>query len=139
MAIYASKLKRSSLAVIARQEDTMVPKAPDAKQATEEIAERTQAAMGNYFVWLQNAVSASPWTNMELNKRFMGYATETLNAYVEHSQRLSQAKNFDDAVKIQTEFVQAQMEVFNQRAKELGEIYAKMAVGAASRPFGMST
>ncbi len=76
---------------------------------------------------------------MELNKRFVGYATETLNASVEHSQRLSRAKNFEDAVKIQTEFARAQMEVFNQRAKELGEIYAKMALGAGSRPFGMSS
>lgn len=60
MAIYASKLKRSNLTIIANREDAMAPKAPDAEQATEEIAESTQAAMGNYIGWLQNAMSASP-------------------------------------------------------------------------------
>jgi hypothetical protein len=114
----------------------MAPKAPDAMPVTEDIAERTQAMMGNYFSWLQNAMSASPWANMELNRKLMSYATESVSAYVEHTQRLSQARNLEDAAKIQTEFVQAQIEVFNQRAKELGEIYAKMAT---ARPFGMST
>jgi hypothetical protein len=87
---------------------------------------------GQFFSWLQNAMSASPWANIELNRKLMSYATESVSAYVEHTQRLSQAKNIDDAVKIQTEFVQAQIEVFNQRAKELGEIYAKMATGRLS-------
>lgn len=66
----------------------------------------------------------------------MSYATESVSAYVEHTQRLCQAKNIEDAVKIQTEFVKAQMEVFNQRAKELSELYGKMGT---RRPFGMST
>lgn len=115
----------------------MAPKAPDAaKQINEQITERTQAAMGNYFSWFQNAMSASPWANMELNKKLMSYATESIGAYVAFSQRLSQAKNLEDAMKIQTEFAQAQMEQFSQRAKELGEIYARMAT---ARPFGMST
>src|SRR5690349_13638016 len=93
---------------------------------TEDNAERTQAMMGNYFSCLQNTMSASPWANMELNKKLLSYATETVSADVTLTQRLSRAKNLDDAVKIQTEFVQAQMEVFNQRAKELGEIYPEM-------------
>lgn len=115
----------------------MTPKAPDAaKQTNEQITERTQAAMGNYFSWLQNAMSASPWANVELNRKLMSYATESVSAYADHTQRLSQAKNLEDAAKIQTEFVQAQMELFNQRAKELGEIYGQMAM---TRPFGMST
>lgn len=95
---------------------------------------KQMAAMGNYFSWLQNACSASPWADMELNKKLMGYATETVTAYVEHTKRLSGAKNPVDAILIQTDFVKAQMELFNQRIKELGEIYAKMA-----RPFGLST
>ncbi len=114
----------------------MPPKAPNAANQTTETAERTEAAMGNYFSWLQNAISASPWANMELNRKLMSYATENFGAYVAFTQRLSQATNPEDAVKIQTEFVQAQIELFNQRAKELGEIYAKMATAT---PFGIST
>lgn len=114
----------------------MAPKAPDAMPVTEDIAERTQAMMGNYFSWLQNAISASPWANMELNRKLMSYATDTFSAYVAHTQQLSQAKNVQDAASIQIEFVRTQMEVFNHRAKELGEMYAKMA---NTRPFRMPT
>ncbi len=64
----------------------MEPKAPDAaNQANEQITERTQAAMDNYFSWLQNAMSASPWANMELNRKLMSYATESVSAYVERT------------------------------------------------------
>lgn len=36
-------------------------------------------------------------------------------------QKLSEAKVLQDVIKIQTEFVQMQIDTFNQRAKELGE------------------
>jgi hypothetical protein len=122
----------------ARQwEDIMAPKAPNVA-ISEEIAERTQAWMGDYFGWLQNAFSASPWTNMELNKKLMSYASETVSSYVAHTQQLSQAKDFQDAAMIQIEFVKTRMELFNQRARELGEIYAKMTAATATT-FGVST
>jgi hypothetical protein len=33
-----------------------------------QIEERTKHAMENYFNWLQNTMSASPWTNADLKK-----------------------------------------------------------------------
>jgi hypothetical protein len=116
----------------------MAPKAPNVA-ISEEITERTQAWIVDYFGSLQNALSASPWTNLELNKKLMSYASETVSSYVAHTQQLSQAKNIQDAAMIQIEFVKTRMELFNQRARELGEIYAKMTAAAATRPFGMST
>jgi hypothetical protein len=50
-------------------------------------------------------------------------------------QKLSQAKNFGEVVKIQTEFMQTQMNSFNEQAKILGEIYAKAAEDAMKSPF----
>jgi hypothetical protein len=44
--------------------------------------------------------------------------------------KISQAKNFQDIVKIQTEFMQTQMNSFNEQAKILGEVYAKAAADA---------
>jgi hypothetical protein len=76
---------------------------------------------------------------MELNKKLMSYANEAVSFYVAHSQQLSQAKNIQDAAMIQIKFVKTRMELFNQRARELGEIYAKMTAAAATTPFGMST
>jgi hypothetical protein len=41
-----------------------------------QITERTKHAMENYFNWLQNYMSASPWSNVDLNKKLMNYATD---------------------------------------------------------------
>ena len=87
----------------------MAPKTQDAfepaRQAAEQMTERTQEAIGNYFSWLQNAMQASPWGNTDLNRKLMSYATETTIAPLSVAQKLSQAKNLEDVVKIQTEFV----------------------------------
>jgi hypothetical protein len=40
-----------------------------------QIEERTKHAMENYSQWLQNAMSASPWSNLDLNKKLLSYAT----------------------------------------------------------------
>jgi hypothetical protein len=123
----------------------MTPETTDAwtglaKQTAEQITERTQEAVTKYFSWLQNTMSAaSPWSNTDLNKKLLSYATESVTAASAFMQQLSGAKNLEDAVKIQTEFVKGQLETFNQRAKELGEIYTKLATAATKTPSGMST
>jgi hypothetical protein len=45
-------------------------------------------------------------------------------------QKLSQAKNFQEVVKIQNEFMETQMNSFNEQAKILGEIYTRAAEDA---------
>jgi hypothetical protein len=121
----------------------MAPKNLDAldswTQQTSEQTERTQEATANYLSWLQNAMQASPWGNTDLNKKLMSYATENVSAASEFTQQLSQAKSVKDAIKIQTEFVKTQMDAFGQRAKEVGEMYTKVATAATQAPFGKST
>jgi hypothetical protein len=110
-----------------------------ARQAAEQMTERTQDVITNYFSWLQNAMQASPWGNTDLNKKLMSYTTETVTAPLSFVQKLSQAKNLEDVVKIQTEFVRAQTDSFNEHAKEIGEIYTKVATAATKTPPSMST
>jgi hypothetical protein len=82
----------------------MAPKTQDAfepaRQAAEQMTERTQETITNYFGWLQNVMQAAPWGNTELNKKLMS---------------------------------------FNEHAKEIGEIYTKVATSATKTPVGMST
>jgi len=111
-----------------------------ARQAAEQMTERTQDAITNYFSWLQNAMQASPWGNTDLNKKLMSYATDTVTAPLSFVQKLSQAKNLEDVVKIQTEFVKATLpSSFNEHAKELSEIYTRVATAATKTPLSMST
>ena len=83
-------------------------------------------------------MSDSPWGNTDLNKKLVSYATENVGAAFGYVQKLSQAKNLEDVLKIQTEFMNAQMNSFNEQAKNIGEIYTKTAA-AMRAPFGLST
>ena len=64
-----------------------------------QITERIKDAMATYFSWFQNAMSASPWSNIDLNKKLLSYGTENVTAAVGLVQKLSQAKNLEEVVK----------------------------------------
>ena len=98
-----------------------------------QIEERTRHAMETYVNWLQNAMSASPWSNVGLNKKLLSYATDNVTAAVGLVEKLSHAKNLEDVVKIQTEFVSRQLGSLNEQTKIIMEICAKATQDATKR------
>jgi hypothetical protein len=106
--------------------------------AAEQMTKQAQSAMENYFGWLQTTMSAFPWSNSNLNRILLSNATQNVTATFAFVQKLSHAKNFQDVVKIQTEFMGTQMNSFNEQAKILGEIYSKAAQDSLKTPFGGS-
>ena len=104
-----------------------------AQQTAEQMTKQTLGAMENYFGWLQQTMSAVPWSNTNLNRILLSNATQNVSATFAFVQKLSQAKNFEEVVKIQTEFMQTQMNSFNDQAKILSEIYTKAAEDAMKR------
>jgi len=109
-----------------------------AERTAKQITEQTRGAMENYFGWLQSTMSAFPWSNTNLNRILLSHATQNVTATFAFVQKLSQAKNFQDVAKIQTEFMETQMNSFNDQAKILGEIYTKAAEDAMKAPVGVS-
>jgi len=103
-----------------------------------QIEERTKHAMETYFSWLQNAMSAFPWSNTNLNRILLSNATQNVTATFAFMHKLSQAKNLEEVVKIQTEFMNAQLSSLNDPAKVIGEIYTRAATAAAKTPFTKS-
>jgi hypothetical protein len=103
-----------------------------------QIEERTKHAMETYFSWLQNAMSAFPWSNTNLNRILLSNATQNVTATFAFMHKLSQAKNLEEVVKIQTEFMNAQLGSLNDQAKVIGEIYTRAATAAAKTPFTKS-
>jgi hypothetical protein len=97
-----------------------------------QVEERTKHAMETYVNWLQNAMSASPWTNVDLNKKLLNYATENVTAAVGLVEKLSHAKNLEDVVKIQSEFMSKQLGS-HERTKTIREICTKAAQAAIKR------
>jgi len=103
----------------------------NAEQTAEQITKQTQ----DYFGWLQKTMSV-PWSNTNLNRILLNQATQSVTATFAFVRKLSQAKNFQDIVKIQTEFMATQMKSFNEQGKILGELYSKAAEDAMKSPFG---
>jgi hypothetical protein len=104
-----------------------------AAQTAEQITKQTHGAMETYFSWLQNAMSAVPWSNTNLNRILLNNATENVTATFAFMHKLSQAKSFQEVVKIQTEFMEKQMNSFSEQAKVIGEIYTQAAQDATKR------
>jgi hypothetical protein len=109
----------------------------EALTATAAQTAEQMGAMENYFSWLQKTMSAVPWGNTNLNRVLLGNVTQNVAATFAFMHKLSQARNFQEVVKIQTEFMEVQMNSFNEQAKILGEVYAKAAEDATQAPFGV--
>jgi hypothetical protein len=82
-------------------------------------------------------MSAFPWSNTNLNRILLSNATQSVTATFAFVQRLSQARTFEEVVKIQTEFMEMQMKSINEQARVLTEVYAKAAEDAMKSPFGL--
>jgi phasin len=115
-------------------EDTAMAKDQNPIEDFNLIAKRTmeqaQGAAGNYLGWLQKSMSSSPWGDAELGKKLMTYAERNISATFEFVQKLSQAKDFQDLVRIQSEFMQAQLQSFGEQAKDIGEASTKAVADA---------
>jgi hypothetical protein len=108
-----------------------------AAQTAEQMTKQTQGAMENYFGWLQKNMSTFPWSNTNLNRVLLSNAAQNVTAIFAFVQNLSQAKNFQEIVRIQTEFMETQMNSFNEQTKILGETYTNAAKDATKTPFGV--
>ena len=107
----------------------------EAKQAIEQTVKQTEGAMDNYFNLLQQTMSATPWGKTDFSEKLKNFTEQNIAAAHDLIQKLSQARDFQDFIKIQTEYVQTQLSLFAGQAKQLGEAYMKTAAGAFKPPF----
>jgi len=79
--------------------------------------------------------SGSPWGSTDFGKKLQDYTEQNIAATQEHVRKLTQAKDIQDAIRIQIEFVQSQMGSYMGQVKNLGESYSKSVAGAVKSPF----
>jgi hypothetical protein len=107
------------------------------KQA-EEVVEKTinqmRGALDNYFNFMQKAFSFYPVGGTELAEKMKSYTEQNLASAQDFVHKLSQAKDFQDIIRIQTEFMQTQFSVFAGQAKSFAEAFTKTAMSAAKPP-----
>jgi phasin len=94
-----------------------------------ETMKQARGAMENYLDFFQKSMSASPWAATELSKKMTDYAQQNVATAFGFAQKLTQAKDLQDLVRIQTEFLQTQMKSLTEQAKDLSETATKAAAG----------
>ena len=102
----------------------------DLSTVAEQTIKQARGAMENYLDFFQKSMSASPWAGTELNKKVADYAQQNVATAFGFAQRLTQAKDLQDVVRIQTEFFQTQMKSLTEQSKDLSETATKAATGA---------
>jgi len=116
------------------------------QKSTEELSgiakqsiEQAQGAVDIYFDTLKKAVSSYPTGGTEFWEKLKGYAERNVSTTHEFVKKLSHAKDFQEMVRIQTEFMQSLANAFGEQTKSLTEAYTKTAADTLKKPFaGMS-
>jgi hypothetical protein len=92
--------------------------------------EQSRKAMENYLGLFQNSMTASPWIpSTDLTKKMQSYTEQNIAAATDYAKKLTQAKDFPDFWRIQTEFVETQLKAFGEQSKDLGETVTKGVTG----------
>src|SRR3979411_2993621 len=110
------------------------PELPVKEAVKPDHVEQARGAMTNYFQFLQKSMSGSPWAGVDQTKTLRSYAERNVAAAFEYADKLIHAKDFQEWMRIQTEFVQKQMQALGEQTKELGETAAKSAGDAFKGP-----
>ena len=100
----------------------------------EYIREEARKAMNKYFDFLQKTVSSYPLGDTELGGKAKDCAEKNITMARDYLHKLSQAKDFLEAVPIHTEFMQSQLGFMGEQIKSLGDIYTKAAAEVLNAP-----
>jgi uncharacterized protein HemX len=83
---------------------------------TRQALEQAHHAVDAYFDILKEIVSALPSGGTEIGERMKGEGVENITAVQALVKRLSEAKDFQEALAVQTAFIHSQLNVFAKRA-----------------------
>ena len=105
-----------------------------AEQVIEKTVDQTRGALDNYFNFMQKAFSFYPAGGTELAEKMNSYTAQNISAARDFVHKLSQAKDFQDIIRIQTEFTQTQFSVLAEQTKGLTEAFTRAATSTVKPP-----
>ena len=95
---------------------------------------RAYSAMDYYFDHLKKTVASAPSGGTEFGEKVKACAEQNISATQEFVRELSYAKDIQDILRIQMEFMRSQMETFGEQARDLSDAFVKAASGPAKPP-----
>jgi phasin len=106
------------------------PSAEGIRTMLAETLGRLRKANADYFEQLEKGLSASPLPIANQAKEFCGYMQRNVTATFDLGEKLVQARDMQDALKIQSDFFQEQMRLLTDQTRSMGESAMKAATGA---------
>lgn len=114
---------------------------PEMRALAEQSVEQAKTAFNTFINAAHDAVGridsqakAAQASVQGVNDKAVSYAERNVAAAFEFAQKVVRATSVQDVVKLQTEFVQSQMQALGEQAKDLGETATKTMMGAAGGP-----
>jgi hypothetical protein len=95
---------------------------------------RAYSAMDYYFDHLKKTVASAPSGGTEFGEKVKACAGQNISATQEFVRALNYAKDIQDMLRIQMEFMRSQLEAFGEQANSLGEVYMNVASGKTRKP-----
>ena len=102
----------------------------DVRKMTEQSMEQVRTAINGYLQFFQRAVPGNVMGGNELSNKVLNYAERNVANAFEFAQKLVQVKDVQDLVKLQTEFIQSQMQAMTEQVKDLSETATKTVMDA---------
>src|SRR4029079_7728027 len=98
-----------------------------AKKAFDDLMAATQRAVSTF----EGHASTAQSTALELQRKVVGYSERNVAASLEFAQKLLQAKDAQDVMKLHAEYVRAQIETLTAQARDIGQQAGKAAKGSS--------
>ena len=112
---------------------------PEMRAFAEKSVEQAKQAFDGFISAAHNAVNAFEGQAdgarkgaKDVTEKAVTFASQNIASSFEFAQQLVRAKDLQDVMKLQAEYVKKQMQVFTEQARELGESTSKAAKDAAT-------
>jgi enolase len=100
-----------------------------------QMKEQALVVTDDYFKFLKKTISSNPSRGTAVDSLLKSHAEKNIDLVQEFVHKLSDAKDFPDALRVQTEFMQSQFAAFGEQTKNLSEAYGKSAARVFSSSF----
>lgn len=110
----------------------------DMRQLAEQSVAQAKVAFDGFITAAQKAVNTledqaavAQAGAKDVSQKVMGFAEQNVSSSFDFAQKLVRAKDVQEMVRLQTEFIKTQMTALAEQAKALGETATKAAMDAA--------